>query len=339
MREHGQFGRSEPGDGGGPRWGYQAVVVLGEAMNQRILITGSSGLIGSGLAPVLEQLGAEVSLLDLRAIGGAQGDVRDVDRVQAAVDGCDGVVHLAAVSRVVWGEQQPELCWATNVGGLRNVLESAAISSRQPWVIFASSREVYGQPEDLPASESCPVRPINVYGRSKVAGEALVEAARRSGVRACTIRLSNVFGSVHDYVDRVVPAFARAAVRGDELRIDGADHTFDFTYIADVVAGVAALATLLGDGGPAPPPIHFVSGIPTTLLELANLAIRLAGSASTIRHAPPRDFDVARFYGSADRARRLLGWAPAVSLEEGLKRLIYALRDVIDANHSPEVTL
>lgn len=305
-------------------------------MNQRILITGSSGLVGSALAPVLEQLGAEVRLLDLAAVGDAEGDVRDLDRVRSAVVECDGVIHLAAVSRVIWGEQRPELCWATNVGGLRNVLESAAVSSRRPWVVFASSREIYGQPEELPATEDCPARPVNLYGRSKVEGEALVAAARRDGVRACTIRLSNVFGSVHDYADRVVPAFARAAARGDELRVDGAEHTFDFTYIDDVVAGVAALAALLGDGGATPPPIHFVSGVPTTLLELANLAIRLAGSASGVRHAPPRDFDVARFYGSADRARRLLGWTPTVPLEVGLKRLVHAFRDVLGADHQPE---
>ena len=302
-------------------------------MNQRILITGSSGLVGSALAPVLEQLGADVRLLDLVAVGDAQGDVRDLDRIHSVVDGCDGVIHLAAVSRVIWGEHQPDLCWATNVGGLRNVLQSAAASSQRPWVIFASSREIYGQPKELPVSEDFPARPVNIYGRSKVEGEELVAAARRDGVRACTIRLSNVFGSVHDHVDRVVPAFARAAALGDELRVDGADHTFDFTYIDDVVTGIASLARLLGDGGAAPPPIHFVSGVPTTLLELANLAIRLAGSASNIRHAPPRDFDVARFYGSYERAQQLLDWAPTVPLEVGLARLIDAFHEEFDADH------
>lgn len=308
-------------------------------MNQRILITGSSGLVGSALAPILEQLGADVRLLDLNAAGDAKGDVRDLNRVRATVDECDGVIHLAAVSRVIWGEQQPERCWETNVDGVRNILTCAAKSSRRPWVIYASSREVYGQPEELPAIEDSPLQPVNIYGRSKVEGEALVEAARRDGVRACTVRLSNVFGSVRDHADRVVPAFARGAARCEELRVDGADHTFDFTYIDDVVAGIAALAGLLGDGGAAPPPIHFVSGAPTTLLELANLAICLAGSASVVRYAPPRDFDVARFYGSPERARRILGWTPSVPLEVGLRRLIHAFRDETGADNQLEATL
>lgn len=227
---------------------------------------------------------------------------------------------------MIWGERQPDVCWSTNVDGLRNVLECAASSSRQSWVIFASSREVYGQPTELPVSEDAPLQPVNIYGRSKVEGEALVRVAQRDGIRACIIRLSNVFGSIDDHADRVVPAFARAASRGDELRVDGADHTFDFTYIDDVVSRIVALARLLRDQGAPPPPIHFVNGVPTTLLELAQLAIHLAGSDSAVRPAPPRDFDVARFYGSAARAQRLLNWNPTVPLKVGLQRLIEAFR-------------
>ena len=307
-------------------------------MPQRILITGSKGLIGTELTDLLVHQGADVRSIDIAAEGDDQGDVRDPERVRSAIGGCHGIVHLAAVSRVILGEKHPELCWDTNVHGLKNVLHVAAASRRRPWVIFASSREVYGQPEALPAHEDCPVRPVNIYGRSKVEGEALVEAARRDGLRACTVRLSNVFGSIHDHADRVVPAFARAAACGDTLRIDGADHTFDFTYLDDVAAGIATLTALLADSGQTPPPIHFVSGVPTTLLELANLSIQLANSSSIVRHAPPRNFDVARFYGCADRAREILGWSPSVPLEVGLERLIDAFREEADTREK-ETTL
>jgi nucleoside-diphosphate-sugar epimerase len=295
-------------------------------MNHRILITGSSGLVGSALVPALTSLGVEVARLDITANGAARGDVRDRERLRRAIAGADGVIHLAAVSRVLWGERDPELCWSTNVTGLQNVLELAASSPARTWVIFASSREVYGQPDRLPATEDCRVRPVNVYGRSKVEGEQLVSAAQRDGVRACTIRLSNVFGSTADHADRVVPAFARAAVLGHDLRVDGADHTFDFTHIDDVTRGIVALTELLGSRGVVPPPIHFVSGIPTTLGELAAMAIRIAGTSSGVRLATPRDFDVARFFGSSARAEALLGWKPRVHLEEGLTRLIQAFR-------------
>jgi nucleoside-diphosphate-sugar epimerase len=176
-------------------------------------------------------------------------------------------------------------------------------------------------------TEETKLRPVNVYGRSKVEGERLVERAREAGLRACTIRLSNVFGSVSDHADRVVPAFVRAAVQGGELRVDGAGHTFDFTHVDDVARGIVRLAELLALDAPAPAPIHLVTGQPTTLGELAGLAIRLAGTNATLREAPARDFDVARFVGDAERARRILGWRPRVSLRDGLARLIHAFRE------------
>jgi len=302
-------------------------------MSRRILITGSSGLVGTAVATVLASRGVKLRHLDLRASGAAFGDVLDRDRVQKAILGCDGVIHLAAVSRVVWGERDPELCWSTNVDGLRNILRAAGASPRRPWVVFASSREVYGQPDLLPANEDSPLQPVNVYGRSKAEGEGLIEAARLGGIRACTIRLSNVFGTTSDHPDRVVPAFARAAASGAQLRVDGAENTFDFTHIDDVARGIVALAELLGDGKAAPPPIHFVSGTPTTLGELAGMAIRIAASHATVRHAPARNFDVGRFFGDPGRAEALLGWLPQVTLETGLRRLIDAFRETQDAGH------
>lgn len=292
----------------------------------RLLVTGSSGLVGGALVAAFEQRGISIAAFDLRGSHGAHGDVRDRERLGRAMSDVDGVVHLAAVSRVIWGEQDPEGCWTTNVGGTRNVIEAAQRAPRSPWVIFASSREVYGQPDALPATEDTPLQPVNIYGRSKVEGERLVEGARDSGLRACTIRLSNVFGSANDHADRVVPAFIRAALLGSELRVDGAEHTFDFTHIDDVARGVVRLAEFLASGAPAPLPIHFVTGRPTTLGDLARLVVRLTGTGAKLRDAPPRDFDVARFYGDAKRARQLLDWSPRVDLDDGLARLIEAFR-------------
>jgi nucleoside-diphosphate-sugar epimerase len=306
-------------------------------MNQRILITGSSGLVGTALTTTLLAEGVEVVCFDLRARGEAYGDVRDLTRLNEIVTRVDGVVHVAAVSRVVWGERDPELCWATTVGGLRNVLEAAARSDRGPWLIFASSREVYGQPESLPANEDTPLRPVNVEGRSKVEGEILAAEARRAGLRACTVRLSNVFGSTSDHSDRVVPVFARAAALGAELRVDGLGHTFDFTHIDDITRGIVALIDLLAMGGPPPPPIHFVSGRPTTLEELATLTARLGQSGSSIRSAAPRDSDVTRFFGDPSRAKALLGWEPMVRLEDGLAKLIQEFGDRDRAAAAQEV--
>lgn len=246
--------------------------------------------------------------------------------VQGALAGCAGIIHLAAVSRVIWGERDPEGCRTTNIGGTRNVLDAALAAAHRPWLIFASSREVYGQPQALPATEHTPLDPINVYGHTKIAGERLVAAACDRGLRGAIVRLSNVYGTTADHHDRVVPAFVRAAVSGQPLKVEGADHTFDFTHVDDTARGIATLAELLAAGQPPPPPIHLLTGIPTTLGELAALAIELAGTRAPVNHAPPRNFDVAYFHGSPERARQLLDWSPRVPLRDGLARLVTAVR-------------
>lgn len=294
-------------------------------MDSPILITGSAGLVGTALAVILRSRGFPVRGLDLRD-STSTGDVRDPEAVRRAVSGCAGVVHLAAVSRVIWGEQDPVACRSTNIDGTRTVLDAAHEAPGRPWLIFASSREVYGQPLRLPAGEDTPLAPVNVYGRTKEAGERMIAEARSHGLRAAVVRLSNVYGSLVDYPDRVVPAFARAAVAGAALRVEGSGHTFDFTHVDDTVRGIALLAELLDRGEPPPPPIQFLTGRATTLGELASLVVALAGGRSEILEAAPRNFDVAQFWGSPARARELLGWSPQVSLNEGISGLIAAIR-------------
>ncbi|WP_299163545.1 NAD(P)-dependent oxidoreductase [Accumulibacter sp.] len=303
-------------------------------MKHRVLITGSAGLIGTALRIVLEERGVNVVGLDLLGNNVDAGDVRDPRRVRSALVGCDGVVHLAAVSRVVWGELDPDGCWATNVGGLRNVIEQVERQHLPPWLIFASSREVYGQPAVLPATEDSPLRPVNYYGRSKVEGELLVTQARATGMRAAIIRFSNVYGSVGDHADRVVPAFAWGALTGGTLLVHGADCSFDFTHIDDAVRGILAIIDRFNEGHEAFPPIHFATGRATTLWQLATLAVDITGSSSFVTHGSPRQFDVSHFCGSPERARRILGWKPCIPLRDGLSKLIDEFRSSLDAKRS-----
>jgi UDP-glucose 4-epimerase len=302
-----------------------------EGSMHRVLITGGLGLIGSCLSRHLMQSGIETRIYDLHGTRSTQtyGDVLDFDLLRRRMNGCDGVVHLAAVSRVIWGEREPDLCWRTNVLGARNVLAAAneASAGQRPWVVFASSREAYGQPDRLPASEDSPLSPINVYGRSKVAAEEAIREARSTGLVTAVARLSNVFGSIHDHRDRVVPAFAHAAANGEKIRIDGPENTFDFTWLDDVCKGLAALCHVVAEGSRTLPPIHFVTGRGTTLAELAEIA-RAAGCRSTkIEFAAPRSFDVARFFGDPARARSLLGWQSETPVERGVQILVKAFAE------------
>jgi nucleoside-diphosphate-sugar epimerase len=298
-------------------------------MARRILITGACGLIGRAMTASLETVGFSVRGFDpLASSFEHRGDVRDPAAVRAAVMACDGVLHLGAISRVVWGESDPTRCRATNVDGTRHVLAEAAAASGRPWVIVVSSREVYGQATALPVTEDAPRNPMNVYARSKRDAEDLALAANRAGVRAAIVRLSNVYGSARDHRDRVVPAFVHAAASGAPLRVEGAERLYDFTHLDDVTRGLAALVERLDAGADPLPPIHLVSGVGTTLGELAAQAIALAGTRSEITAAAPRTYDVARFQGDPTRASALLGWSARIPLRDGLVRLIADVRAV-----------
>lgn len=295
-------------------------------MIDTILVTGSEGFIGTSLVRVL---GREYRVrgFDVRAHARAErGNILDCDELRVAMKGCAGVVHLAAVSRVAWGEQDPDGCWQTNVDGTRNVLEAAATAGSEPWVLFASSREVYGQPLDLPVTEDAPPRPFNVYGRSKAEAERLLAEATSAGHSTAIVRLTNVYGGVHDHPDRVIPAFCRAALSNETLRVDGPDREFDFTHVDDVTRGICAAIEILESGTEGITPVHLASGRPTSLVHLAHLVREAAGSASAVRSNGVRPFDVDRFYGDPARAREVLGWKPRVSLEQGVSSLVGAYR-------------
>ena len=244
-------------------------------------------------------------------------DTRDADRVAAALREADGVVHLAAMSRVAWAHADPDTCLAVNVGGTAHVVE--ALRADQ-WILFASSREVYGSTGAEPVTEAAPLQPLNVYARAKVEGEARVAA--HPGISGI-VRLSNVYGPPRDHADRVVPAFARAAARGEPVRVDGADRTFDFVHLDDVVRGLCSLVGELYRGASVAP-VHLTTGVGTSLGELAALA--QAQGATAAVPGPERDYDVTRFVGDHGRATERLGWTPRVSLDAGFSALVEAFR-------------
>ena len=292
-------------------------------MKRRLLITGSKGLIGTALKDVMLTLNWELIDFDLNSQENLQKDTRNLCDLSKLVSECDGVVHLAAISRVIHGEKFPTDCMATNVGGTANVLKAISDSRSKPWIIFGSSREVYGQSTILPVTEEAQLAPVNVYGKSKIMGEELVNSARKNAkLRTCIVRFSNVYGSTDDHEDRVVPAFCRAAAFGNQIRVDGLINTFDFTHIDDVSRGISLLVQKMDALDTSHQDIHFVSGIGTTLGELASLATKLARKEVSVVEATSRTFDVSSFVGDPKRAEKVLGWRHETTLMEGMKKLI-----------------
>ncbi|MTD34229.1 NAD-dependent epimerase/dehydratase family protein [Paludibacterium denitrificans] len=123
------------------------------------------------------------------------------------------------------------------------------------------------------------------------------------------------------------------------MRVDGSNHTFDFTHVNDVVRGLRALIGLLESGEQSLSPVHLVSGHPTSLGELAATCCRLAKSGAAVTEAAPRSYDVARFYGDPARAQELLGWKSETSLEVGLMRLIEDFRHELELRSAAEASV
>lgn len=302
----------------------------------KILVTGGNGFIGSHLADRLVEMGEDVTLLDLQFNANTQGldctkvrgDVRDYELLREVVSGKDAVFHLAAVSRVAWGQQDPLTCWQTNQGGTVNVLEACRKADSRPVLFYASSREVYGEPLYLPVNETHPKAPVSVYGMTKLCAERACESyaaydGRDGSVQKVVFRFSNVYGSERDLPERVIPKFMAQALRGEDLTLYGGDQVLDFTFIGDTVAGIVKAYQASLDGGRdiVGDEFHFVTGRGVSVFALAKMIVDLVGSASNVMRATPNTFEVRRFIGDPGKSTRRLGYEPRVPLEEGLRIL------------------
>ena len=147
---------------------------------ERILVTGSSGLLGRALSKRLLQEDLVVVPCDIRPMNGDPSlDICDREALSGALRNATGIIHLAAVSRVIHGENDPTRCWEVNAEATRGLLDLALKARNRPWFVYASSREVYGQQDEFPVKETSSLRPMNIYARSKVEAERYVEQARR----------------------------------------------------------------------------------------------------------------------------------------------------------------
>lgn len=253
------------------------------------------------------------------------GDIRDCNFVKSVFDSneFDGIIHLAAVSRVVDGENNPELCRTINVGGMQNVLTSAE-SHGCPWIIFGSSREVYGEAANLPASEDCPLKPINIYGFIKTECEEMLRKySETNNVSAISLRFSNVYGSWFDFTTRVTPLFLRNILSGKTVEINGGSQLFDFTHIDDTVDGIIKAVEKLSENNVLQySEYHILTGTPHSLQELIEIMEKVTGKTAKLKYTPARDYDVNRFYGNPEKAEKELGYKSKISLESGIKLMV-----------------
>lgn len=291
-----------------------------------IAVTGSSGLIGRELVRQLRAQNHQLVEIDIELNN--TYDIANSNFVAELIQSCDGIIHLAAVSRVAEAQKHPLRTWATNVTGTYNILDAALQrkGKTRPWVIHASSREVYGNQPRKPIPEDTPIMPLNIYGRSKAVGEAMVYGAQDAGANISILRFTNVYGDIYDFSDRVIPAFSRAAVNGTPLRVDDAQTCMDFTHVKDVSRGIVTVVELLLNGEKDIPPIHFATGTGTTLGELARMAVAASNDKCELNEVEKREASVSCFIGDPKRAQLLLGWTHNTSLKAGFSQMVEAFK-------------
>jgi len=306
----------------------------------RFLVTGGAGFIGSSLVQELVSRGEDVRVLDnfctgkrenleplSKKIEVLEGSVDDSRMVERAMEGVDYVLHQAALPSVQRSVESPLGSHASNLTGTLVLLESARRAKVRRFV-YASSSSVYGDSPTLPKVETMSPDPLSPYAVGKLGGELYCRVFHRlHGLETVSLRYFNVFGpgqSPDSLYAAVVPRFITALKAGDPPVIYGDGlQTRDFTYIQNVVeANLAACAAGREAAGEA---FNIAFGERVSLLDLLGKMASLRGESVKPRFEPGRRGDVRDSLADIGKARRLLGYRPEVSLDEGLKRTLQAL--------------
>jgi nucleoside-diphosphate-sugar epimerase len=312
----------------------------------RVLITGSSGQIGTNLALRLIDEGHSVFGVDKRVnpwtdrfryiLQDLSSNYPPYEKGIGGVEypEVDLVVHLAAHAKVHELVRQPHRAME-NITMTYNVLEYCRLA-RLP-IVFSSSREVYGDIHRYIEDES--LRPASMgestahfaytespYSASKIASEALIYSyARCYGLRYLVFRFSNVYGRYDNDIERmerVIPLFIKRIAREEPITIYGENKVLDFTYVDDCVGGIASGIYALHEGKVENQTINLAYGKGNTLITMAQYIGKALDKEPKITLAPPLLGEVTHYVADITRARELLGYTPRVPLEEGIPRAV-----------------
>lgn len=315
-------------------------------MKPTVLVTGGAGFIGSNLCEHLLESGYRVRCLDNFATGhweniiplieryGAQfdmqvGDIRDIEACRKAVDGVDTVFHEAALGSVPRSIKDPATTNDVNIGGFLNMLIAARDAGVRRF-IFAASSSTYGDSASLPKVEDVIGKPLSPYAITKYVDELYADVfARTYGTEYIGLRYFNVFGRRQDpngAYAAVIPLFVRKFMAHEAPNINGdGEYSRDFTYIDNVIEmNMRAMTTTNPE---AVNQIYNTAfGERTTLNQLvAYLKEYLSAydpAIATVEptRGPNRAGDIPHSLASIDKARRLLGYNPQYSMQQGLKQ-------------------
>jgi NAD dependent epimerase/dehydratase len=319
-----------------------------------VLVTGGGGFIGSHLVERLVELGARVralvrynsrndwGLLELLPASIKEnleivaGDITDPFGTGRAVAGCELVFHLAALIAIPYSNIAPAQFVAVNCAGTLNLLEAARQHGIERF-IHTSTSETYGTAQYTPIAEDHPLRAQSPYAASKIGADKLAESYHLSlGVPVAIIRPFNTYGP-RQSARAVIPTIISQALSGEVIRLGSLSPVRDLSYVSDTVEGFIKMAESPRAVGEV---INVGSGRAVSIGELAEKIVDLLGGGKNIVTADervrPEDSEVMELLCDNRKARKLLDWAPRVSLEEGLIRTISFVRENIH-RYKPEI--
>jgi UDP-glucose 4-epimerase len=315
---------------------------------RRVLITGGLGFIGSNLARRLADWGAEIVLVDslipeyggnLANVDGLESrvriniaDVRDEYSMTYLVQGKDLLFNLAGQTSHLDSMIDPYTDLDINCRSQLSILEACRKKNPGVKIVYASTRQIYGVPDALPVNEGHPLRPTDVNGINKMAGEWYhILYNNVHHIRACAVRLTNTYGPrmrVKDARQTFLGWWIRRAIEGEDIEIYGDGRQLrDLNYVDDVVD-----ALLLAGARPEADGAVFNLGHPdpVSLADLADVLLRANGSGRrTLVPFPPdlKAIDIGDYYADFSAIRTALGWEPRVSLADGLARTLAYYRE------------
>lgn len=315
--------------------------------SKKVLITGGLGFIGSNLAKKLASLGAEITLLDslipeyggnLFNIKGIEdsvnvniSDIRDSFGMRHLVKHKDYIFNLAGQTSHIDSMADPVSDLEINAKAQITLLEACRKAGNHPKIIFASTRQLYGKPVYLPVDEAHQIRPVDINGINKLAGEwyhALYHSVY--GIPTCSLRLTNTYGPgmrIRDARQTFLGIWIRQLLEGTPISIYGdGEQLRDFNHVDDAVEALL----LAGEKDEAVGNLYNLGGSEViSLNKLAELMLAIgmkSGIAGSIRHQPfpegRKNIDIGDYYGSYKKIETELGWSPKVSMLEGLGNTI-----------------
>ena len=309
---------------------------------KKVLVTGGLGFIGSNLAARLIELGADVLLVDslVPEYGGNLfniadiekkvkiniSDVRDEYSMRYLVQGQNYLFNLAGQTSHMDSMEDPYVDLEINAKAQLFILESCRKYNPDIKIIFASTRQIYGKPDYLPIDESHPLRPVDVNGINKMAGEFFhILYNNIHGIRACALRLTNTYGPrmrVKDARQTFLGIWMKLLIEDKPFEVWEGNQLRDFTYVDDAVQ---ALLMAAGSDQVNGQIFNLGGDCVISLKDLADLLIELNGKGKyTVRFFPSerKRIDIGDYYANFNRIRSVLGWSPTVALREGLAKTL-----------------